>query len=50
MEDLTDRVAGRPNEIAHALGLDPGETERLLRALVREGLVVERPEGYALRA
>lgn len=50
VEDLTDRVAGRPNEIAHALGLDPGETERLLRALVREGLVVERPEGYALRA
>ena len=50
LEDLTDRVTGRPAEIARALGLTPGAAENALRGLVRAGLVIEKPEGYTLRA
>ena len=50
LEDLTDRVTGRPAEIARTLGLSPETTERVLRELVRDGLVIEKPEGYTLRA
>ena len=50
LEDLTDRVAGTAGEVARALGLPPETAERVLRALVRDGLVVQGPAGYALRA
>ena len=50
LEDLTDRVTGRPADIARTLGLSPETTERVLRELVRDGLVIEKPEGYTLRA
>lgn len=50
VEELTDRVTGTAPDLARALGLPPETVEGVLRSLVREGLVVEKPEGYALRA
>ena len=50
LEDLTDRVTGKAPEIAQTLGLTTETAEDCLRELVREGLVVEKGEGYALRA
>ena len=50
VEELTDRVTARPADMARALGLDPPAVEDALRGLVRDGLVVVTPEGYALRA
>ena len=50
VEDLTDRVVGRPADIAQSLGLSPDAVEASLRGLIRDGLVVQKAEGYALRA
>ena len=50
VEYLTEEVAADARSVSSALGLSITETETALRALVRDGLVVERPEGYALRA
>ncbi len=49
-EYLTDRVTAGAEEIAAALGLPREGAERSLRSLVRDGLAVEAPGGYALRA
>ena len=50
LEYLTDQVSARGETAAAALGLPLRETEACLRSLLREGLVVETEQGYALRA
>lgn len=50
VEYLTDQVTAAPGDIAAGLGLPVQAVTSSLRGLERDGLVVEKGEGYTLRA
>ena len=50
VEYLTEQVSAGAEAVSAALGLPAAEAGEILRRLVRDGLVVEVPAGYALRA